>query len=157
MNPQRPYVPFGGANNSATASSTSARRCRAEHAKFTVATDVPVYFCDPHSPWQRDSNENANGLLRQYFPCSTDFKAVTQSDLDLVAAELNGRPRQTLGWKTPCQALDEALSRSPENKLDMCGRYGSLRYKPRFDLRYCRQRGICADTSVRLKHSDGQR
>ena len=81
----------------------------AEHAKFTVTTDLPVYFCDPHSPWQRGSNENTNGLLRQYFPRSTDFKAITQSDLDRVAAELNGRPRQTLEWKTPCQALDEAL------------------------------------------------
>ena len=81
----------------------------AAHAKFTIATDIPVYFCDPHSPWQRGSNENTNGLLRQYFPRSTDFKAVTQSDLDRVAAELNERPRQTLEWKTPCQALDEAL------------------------------------------------
>jgi IS30 family transposase len=81
----------------------------AEHARFSVAASVPVYFCDPHSPWQRGSNENTNGLLRQYFPRSTDFKAVTQSDLDQVAAELNDRPRQTLGWKSPCQALDEAL------------------------------------------------
>ena len=64
---------------------------------------------DPHSPWQRGSNENSNGLLRQYFPRSTDFRALTQSDLDNVAAELNDRPRQTLGWKSPCQALDEAL------------------------------------------------
>jgi hypothetical protein len=60
-------------------------------------------------PWQRGSNENANGLLRQYFPRRTDFKAVTQSDLDEVAAELNDCPRQTLKWKSPCQALDEAL------------------------------------------------
>jgi IS30 family transposase len=81
----------------------------AEHARFSVATGVPVCFCDPHSPWQRGSNENTNGLLRQYFPRSTDFRALTQSDLDTVAAELNGRPRQTLGWKSPCQALDEAL------------------------------------------------
>ena len=81
----------------------------AEHARFSVATGVPVYFCDPHSPWQRGSNENTNGLLRQYFPRSTDFRAVTQSDLDAVAAELNDRPRQTLGWKSPCQALDQAL------------------------------------------------
>jgi IS30 family transposase len=64
---------------------------------------------DPHSSWQRDSNENTNGLLRQYFPRRTDFKADTQSDLDAVAAELNDRPRQTLKWKSPCQALDEAL------------------------------------------------
>ena len=81
----------------------------AEHARFSVATGVPVYFCDPHSPWQRGSNENTNGLLRQYFPRSTDFRALTQSDLDTVAAELNDRPRQTLGWKSPCQALDQAL------------------------------------------------
>ena len=81
----------------------------AEHARFSVATGVPVYFCDPHSPWQRGSNENTNGLLRQYFPRSTDFRAVTQSDLDAVAAELNDRPRQTLEWKSPCQALDQAL------------------------------------------------
>jgi IS30 family transposase len=81
----------------------------AEHAKFTVATGVPVYFCDPHSPWQRGSNENTNGLLRQYYPRRTDFRLVTQSDLDRVAAELNDRPRQTLAWKTPCQVLDEAL------------------------------------------------
>ena len=81
----------------------------AEHARFSVATGVPVYFCDPHSPWQRGSNENTNGLLRQYYPRRTGLKAITQSDLDDVAAELNDRPRQTLGWKTPCQALDEAL------------------------------------------------
>jgi transposase, IS30 family len=81
----------------------------AEHARFSVAAGVPVYFCDPHSPWQRGSNENTNGLLRQYFPRSTDFRALTQSALDTVAAELNGRPRQTLGWKSPCQALDGAL------------------------------------------------
>jgi IS30 family transposase len=81
----------------------------AEHARFTVTAGVPVYFCDPHSPGQRGSNENTNGLLRQYFPRSTDLKAVTQSDLDQVAAELNDRPRQTLKWKSPCQALDEAL------------------------------------------------
>src|SRR5215469_17885580 len=81
----------------------------AEHARFSVATGLPVYFCDPHSPWQRGSNENTNGLLRQYFPRSTDFRAVTQSHLDAAAAELNDRPRQTLEWKSPCQALDQAL------------------------------------------------
>jgi IS30 family transposase len=81
----------------------------AEHARFSVATGVPVCFCGPHSPWQRGSNENTNGLLRQYFPRGTDFRALTQRDLGNVAAELNGRPRQTLGWKSPCQALDQAL------------------------------------------------
>jgi len=81
----------------------------AEHARFSVATGVPVYFCDPRSPWQRGSNENTNGLLRQYFPKRSDLGLHSQADLDAVAAELNDRPRQTLRWKSPCQALDEAL------------------------------------------------
>jgi IS30 family transposase len=81
----------------------------AQHARFSVATGVPVYFCDPRSPWQRGSNENTNGLLRQYFPKRSDLRPHTQAHLDAVAAELNDRPRQTLGWKSPSQALDEAL------------------------------------------------
>jgi IS30 family transposase len=81
----------------------------AAHARFSVATGVPVYFCDPRSPWQRGSNENTNGLLRQYFPKRSDLTPFSQHDLDAVAAELNGRPRQTLGWLTPSQALDKAL------------------------------------------------
>jgi len=81
----------------------------ADHARFTITTGVPVYFCDPRSPWQRGSNENTNGLLRQYFPKRSEISHYSQADLDKVAAELNGRPRQTLGWKTPSQALDEAL------------------------------------------------
>jgi len=80
----------------------------AAHARFSVATGVPVYFCDPRSPWQRGSNENTNGLL-QYFPKRSDLAPYSQGDLDAVAAELNGRPRQTLGWMTPSQALDQAL------------------------------------------------
>jgi IS30 family transposase len=81
----------------------------ADHARFTIDTGVQVYFCDPRSPWQRGSNENTNGLLRQYFPKRTEIAHYSQAELDLVAAELNGRPRQTLGWKTPSQALDAAL------------------------------------------------
>ncbi|WP_426567180.1 IS30 family transposase [Angustibacter sp. McL0619] len=81
----------------------------AQHQRLTIQTGVQVYFCDPKSPWQRGSNENANGLLRQYLPRRLDFRALTQADLDLIAAELNGRPRQTLGFKTPSQALAEAL------------------------------------------------
>jgi IS30 family transposase len=81
----------------------------AQHARFSVETGVPVYFCDPRSPWQRGSNENTNGLLRQYLPKRTDLKLHSQADLDAVAAELNDRPRQTLGWRSPSQALDEAL------------------------------------------------
>jgi transposase, IS30 family len=81
----------------------------AAHAKFSINSGVPVFFCDPRSPWQRGSNENTNGLLRQYFPKRTEISHYTQDELDAVAEELNGRPRQTLGWKTPSQALDEAL------------------------------------------------
>jgi IS30 family transposase len=82
----------------------------AAHAKFTVATNVPVFFCDPHSPWQRGSNENTNGLLRQYFPKGTDLSGYTQVELDDVAAKLNRRPRQTLGFKTPAEVLDQLLN-----------------------------------------------
>jgi IS30 family transposase len=83
----------------------------ARHARFSVATGCPVYFCDPHSPWQRGSNENTNGLLRDYFPVrTTNFRRLTQADLDAVADELNTRPRQTLGWRTPAATLNELLT-----------------------------------------------
>jgi IS30 family transposase len=81
----------------------------AQHARFTEATGVDVYFCDPNSPWQRGSNENTNGLLRQYLPRTLDFRTLTQADFDAIADELNGRPRQTLGFKTPSQVLAEVL------------------------------------------------
>ncbi|HLF43598.1 MAG TPA: IS30 family transposase [Acidimicrobiia bacterium] len=81
----------------------------AEHAQFTIDTGIQIYFCDPKSPWQRGSNENTNGLLRQYFPKTTDMAALTQAELDEAAYSLNSRPRQTLGWMTPSQKLAEAL------------------------------------------------
>ncbi|SRR6266480_199649 len=81
-----------------------------DHTKFTVATDVKVYFCDPSSPWQRGSNENTNGLLRQYYPKGMDLSAVTQAQLDAVARKLNTRPRETLQWKTPAYILDSSVS-----------------------------------------------
>jgi IS30 family transposase len=82
----------------------------AQHRRFTVATDVAVYFCDPRSPWQRGTNENTNGLLRQYFPKGQDLTAVTQMQLDRVARRLNTRPRQTLGFRTPAAVLAEHVA-----------------------------------------------
>jgi IS30 family transposase len=85
----------------------------AQHKSFTVATDVQVYFCDPQSPWQRGSNENTNGLLRQYFPKRTDLSGYSQSELDKVLLRLNQRPRKTLGFETPASGLQASVASTP--------------------------------------------
>ena len=82
----------------------------ARHAELRIEHDLPVYFCDPQSPWQRGTNENTNGLLRQYFPKGTDLSLHGPGELKAVALALNGRPRKTLGWRTPAEALDELLT-----------------------------------------------
>ena len=91
------------------------------HHQFTTATDMPVYFCDPHSPWQRGTNENTNGLLRQYFPKTTDLAAHSREHLAAVAAELNSRPRKTLDWDTPAQRLTKLLNTTSQPPVATTG------------------------------------
>ena len=88
-----------------------------QHAKITIDSGLQVYFCDPQSPWQRGTNENTNGLLRQYFPKGTNLARHTAEELEAVAATLNSRPRKTLGWRTPAETLDEHLRSLPQQTV----------------------------------------
>ena len=82
----------------------------ANHADFTIATDIPIYFCDPYAPWQRGSNENTNGLLRQYLPKGIDLSKVTVAELRGIQRSLNGRPRKTLGFMTPSEKFTGTIA-----------------------------------------------
>ena len=93
----------------------------AHHAQLRIDAGLQVYFCDPQSPWQRGTNENTNGLLRQYFPRGTDLSRHSADDLAAVAAALNSRPRKTLGWKTPAEELDEYLQSSQQTGVATTG------------------------------------
>ncbi len=93
----------------------------AQHARLKIDAGVEVYFCDPQSPWQRGTNENTNGLLRQYFPKGTDLSTHSADTLAAVAATLNGRPRKTLGWKTPAEALDQCLAQIDKQHVATTG------------------------------------
>ena len=84
------------------------------HHRIAMEADMPIYFADPHSPWQRGSNENTNGLLRQYFPKGTSLRRHSPEDLAAVARKLNGRPRKTLDWRTPAEALNDILGQPYE-------------------------------------------
>jgi transposase, IS30 family len=91
------------------------------HVQIAAATDLDIYFCDPHSPWQRGSNENTNGLLRQYFPKGTDLSGYHRDYLDFVAGELNRRPRKRHAWRTPAEALDQLLSNPQPPRVAFTG------------------------------------
>ena len=88
-----------------------------QHAQLRIETGLAIYFCDPHSPWQRDTNESTNGLLRQYVPKGTDLSRYSRDELDAVAAALNSRPRKALGWKTPAETLRERLSSTKRGRV----------------------------------------
>jgi IS30 family transposase len=97
-----------------------------QHARLRVDTGLHVYFCDPQSPWQRGTNENTNGLLRQYFPKGTDLSVHSTKDLEAVALALNTRPRKTLGWRTPAEALNDVL-RTHANRIRPSAAFASDR------------------------------
>ena len=146
----------------------------AQHARLKIDAGVQVYFCDPRSPWQRGTNENTNGLLRQYFPKGTDLSMHSADEIAAVAATLNSRPRKTLDWKTPAESLDRLLlsaekdrvatnSLNPPNMrlrfIAACSQttVSLVRWGGAETLRQCRGREFYEDTEGRGRLSDGLR
>ncbi len=118
INPLRMYLISAAIRNSTGAEAVTISQARragstAQHKTFPMATDMQVYFCDPQSPWQHGSNENTNGLLRQYLPKNADLSRFSQSELDEIALRLNTRPRQTLGFRTPADKLQASVASTP--------------------------------------------
>ena len=118
-NAANPSGPIGKADKRALSVFQGAEM--AQHARLRIDTGIQIYFCDPRSPWQRGTNENTNGLLRQYFPKGTDLTQHGTAELDAVAHAINTRPRKTLGWKTPAETLDRFLLHSYMNGVATTG------------------------------------